>query len=165
MSLVVVHRPARMPPPGVPSGEVALAAPPAIPRDGPGSVGWMQYALPVVGSLASLLFMLTNPRPLYIMGGLIFAMSAVFSGVAMAVMQSRGQRQRVAAERRRYLDYLAEVRQQARDVAHRQHAAAAWSHPPPDALWTVVAGRSRLWERRPGEAALRCRAARGGRAA
>src|SRR5439155_9915935 len=130
MSLVVVHRPARMPPPGVPSGEVVLAAPPATSRDGPGGMGWMQYGLPVAGSLASLLFMLTNPRPLYIVGGLIFALSSVSTGVAMAVVQSRGQRQRVAAERLRYLNYLAEVRQQARGVARQQHAAAAWSHPP-----------------------------------
>jgi S-DNA-T family DNA segregation ATPase FtsK/SpoIIIE len=151
MSQVVVHRPARIPPPGVPAGDVVLAAPPGLARSDQGGMAWMQYALPVVGSLGSLLFVVSNPKPLYVVGGLFFALSAVASGVAMGVAQRRSLRVRTETDRERYLAYLAEVREQARETARRQHAAAAWSHPAPDALWALAAGRVRLWERRPGD--------------
>ncbi len=151
MSQVVVHRPARIPPPGVPAGDVMLASPPGIAKQDQGGMGWMQYALPVVGSLGSLLFVVSNPKPLFVVGGLFFALSAVASGVVMGVVQRRGQRVRVETERERYLAYLAEIREHARETARRQHVAASWCHPAPEALWALASGRVRLWERRPGD--------------
>ena len=77
MSQLVVRRPARIPPPGVPTAEVILATPPRTTRDGAGAMTRVQYLLPLVGGLGSLLFVVSNPRPLYIMGGLIFALGMV----------------------------------------------------------------------------------------
>jgi S-DNA-T family DNA segregation ATPase FtsK/SpoIIIE len=151
MTRVVVHRPARIPPPAVPADPLVLPPPPAAGREEAGGTPWAQYALPVVGSLGSLLFVVSNPRPLFIAGGLLFALSSVVSGVAMGLTQRRGQRRRVETARERYLAHLAEIRARARETARRQHAAAAWSHPAPDALWSLAGSRARLWERRPGD--------------
>src|SRR5205807_8701547 len=145
------HRPARIPPPALTGDPLVLVTPPGTDRDEAGAGQWMQYALPVVGSLGSLLFMISNPKPLFIVGGLFFALSSVASGVAMGITQRRGQRLRVETARERYLAYLAQVRERVRETARRQHVAAAWSHPPPEALWSLAGGRVRLWERRPGD--------------
>ena len=151
MSQVVVHRPARIPPPGVPGGGLELAPPPAVARDQPGGMAWMQYVLPVVGSLGSLLFVVSNPKPLFVVGGLVFAVSSIASGVATGAAQRRDRRLRVESDRERYLAYLAGVRDRAQETARLQHAAAGWCHPAPDALWSLARG-VRLWERRPQDA-------------
>lgn len=151
MSRVVVQRPARLHAPPVPAGEIMLDAPPGLAREEAGAAAWLQYLLPAIGSLGSLLFVVTNPKPLYILGGLLFAGGTVVAGVAMHFTQRRGRRVRTETDRQRYLDYLAGVRALARDTAQRQHQAMQWCHPAPEALWTVAVSRARLWERRPGD--------------
>jgi DNA segregation ATPase FtsK/SpoIIIE, S-DNA-T family len=164
MSRLVVQRPARLRPPSVPAGELVVDAPPARQEEESGASAWLQYLLPAAGSLGSLLFVVTNPKPLFIAGGVLFALGTVVAGVAMHLTQQVGQRRRTEAGRRRYLDHLAEVRARARDTARRQHDAMRWRHPPPEALWNVATSRSRVWERRPGDDDfLRLRAGTGSR--
>lgn len=50
--------------------------------------------------------------------------------------------------RREYLRYLDSVDLAAVQAADQQRHGLAWSHPPPQALWTL-AGGPRMWERRP----------------
>ena len=75
--------PARIPPPWTPSAPIALSPPPAVHRDDAGALAWMVYTLPALGSLGALVFIVVQPRPIYIAGGLLFAFSAVALGVLM----------------------------------------------------------------------------------
>ena len=131
-------------------------APPPLHRGEVGAANWVQYLLPALGSMGSLLFVVTNPKPLFIVGGVMFAAVAVVGGVATNMTQKRGQRRRVETDRQRYLDYLADIREQARKTARQQHETTRWSHPDPDALWTVAGARSRVWERRQDDADFLC---------
>lgn len=147
----VVHRPARIPPPWTPTAPITLTPPPVVQRDDPGALGWMQYTLPALGSLGALVFIIVQPRPIYIAGGLLFALSAVAVGVLMAVQQRNLQQLRNERARTRYRSYLAGVRDEVRSAAAAQRATMTWRHPPPDALWQLAAAPARLWERRPGD--------------
>ncbi|MDQ6920279.1 MAG: hypothetical protein M3170_01605, partial [Candidatus Dormibacteraeota bacterium] len=105
---VVVRRPARLPPPQVPQDEVLVTPPPRLDSAQAGVVGWLQYLVPVIGSLGAVLFVLVNPKPIYIISGLLFALGAVAMGVGMAVQQQLSTRRRTALARSRYQAYLAE---------------------------------------------------------
>ncbi|HYY78730.1 MAG TPA: type VII secretion protein EccCa [Actinomycetes bacterium] len=151
MSFRVIHRPARTPPPPVPSGEVAVARPPSPAAPPGGSAQWLQYVFPVMGSGGALLFALLNPKPLFVLSSGLFALGAVGMGAGMYVQQRSGRRGRTAADRRRYLGYLGRVRTRLRATARAQRAAAAWRHPDPAELWTLAGSPERVWERRPGD--------------
>jgi S-DNA-T family DNA segregation ATPase FtsK/SpoIIIE len=149
---VVVRRPARLPPPQVPDDEVLVASPPRLDSAQAGVVGWLQYLVPVIGSLGAVLFVVVNPKPIYIVSGVLLALAAVAMGVGMGAQQQLGARRRTALERGRYQAYLAELRRAARGVAEQQRAAAAWRHPAPGGLQPVVRSEVRRWERRPDDA-------------
>src|SRR2546428_4765804 len=146
---VLVRRPAPVPPPQVPQDEVLVTPPPRLDGTQAGVVGWLQYLVPVIGSLGAVLFVLVNPKPIYIISGLLFALGAVAMGAGMAVQQQLGTRRRKEIARSQYLAYLSDLRDRARAVADQQRAAAAWRHPPPDALWALARSEVRRWERRP----------------
>src|SRR5215216_7517859 len=151
MSYLVIHRPARLAPPPVPQGAVELAPPPTPAAPPPGAVSWLQYAFPVMGSGGALLFALMNPKPLFVLSSGLFALGSVGMGVGMYVQQRSGRRNRTADDRRRYLAYLARVRDRLRATAEAQRVAAAWRHPAPQDLWTIAVCPERVWERRPGD--------------
>jgi S-DNA-T family DNA segregation ATPase FtsK/SpoIIIE len=146
VSTTVLHRPARTPPPPAPTTPIEIAPPPPLP--GTGQSSWVQYALPAVGSLGALVFVLANPRPLFVLGGLLFASTAICVGVALAVTQRSAARNRRFADRVRYLEHLGQVREAARTAAAAQGRRDAWSHPHPAALWQLTDDPFRLWERR-----------------
>ncbi len=114
-------------------------------------VAWVQYLLPLVGSLGSLLFVAMNPQPLTIASGLLFALSSVAAGLGMGAIQRANQRRQAQAERDRYLDYLARARERVQEAARRQETALRWRHPDPTALWSLARLETRVWERRPGD--------------
>ena len=160
-----VRRVPRAGPQGPPAGELVVAAPPPKPVMQGGAASWLQFALPVLGGLGAMVFVLVNPKPLYIATGLLFAISAIGAGVAMAVQQRASFRRQARAARARYLQYLRELRQVVRGVAGQQRADAEWRHPAPAGLLAVAASRSRLWERRAADADfLELRAGTGERA-
>ena len=131
-----------------PETSVTLAPPPRLEAVPPGTASWLQYLLPVLGSLGGLIFVATNPKPLYLVSGLLFTGGSVGMGVGMAVQQRMGARRKARAARAKYLEYLDGVRRQVQDVAAAQQAASTWAHPPAGALLSFVKS-PRLWERRP----------------
>ena len=151
----VLHRPARTAPAPLPHAELVIVAPPMPQPDLGGGAGVVQYALPAVAALGSLIFVLANPRPLFIVGGVLFALSAVAGGVAMGLGQRSTSRQRRTRDRLRYLEHLDAVAGQAQEAAAAQQARAQWLHPSPRSLWEVVVGQDRLWERRRDDADAR----------
>ncbi|HXM54032.1 MAG TPA: FtsK/SpoIIIE domain-containing protein, partial [Candidatus Dormibacteraeota bacterium] len=157
-----VRRAPRTGPPAPAHGELAVASPPQQSQMQPGIAAWLQVALPVVGGLGALVFVLVNPKPVYIATGLLFAFTAVAAGVGMAIQQRASFRYQTRAARGRFLEYLGDVRAAIAGTAGRQRADAAWRDPDPDALLAVAVGRQRLWERRAGDADfLRVRAGQG----
>src|SRR5690349_5432767 len=134
-----VRRVPRAGPPAPRGVELAVAAPPSKPTMQAGAAAWLQFALPVLGGLGAMVFVLVNPKPLYIATGLLFAISAIGAGVAMGVQQRASFRRQTRAARVRYLQYLGEVRGLVRTVAGQQRADADWRHPAPAALIGVVA--------------------------
>ena len=111
----------------------------------------LQYAFPVVGSLGGLIFLITNPKPLMVVGGLTFALASVGMGVGMGVQQRGATRNRLRTLRERYLQYVADTRRAAREVAGRQRAASAFRNPGPDQLPAIARSDTRRWERRGGD--------------
>lgn len=105
--------------------------------------------LPMMSGFSGLMFMLYNPRPLYIIVGATMAMGSVGLSVAMFVQQRSMVSRTAALEREQYGEYLRRLARQAGMVAATQDAAARFCHPGLAGLWAVCRGRVRVWERRP----------------
>lgn len=150
-----VRRP-RIPPPRASGGEVALSAPPEIPRQIP--AGMLVKLMPlvmvvaVIGMIAMMAMMGRNllANPYMLMFPVMMLMSMV--GM-MAGYRTGGGGQRAAElneERKDYFRYLEQMRRDVRKTGQGQLAALLWSHPEPADLQSVVGGR-RMWERRPND--------------
>jgi S-DNA-T family DNA segregation ATPase FtsK/SpoIIIE len=153
MGTTAVRRAPRRPAPELPTGDVVVPAPPAIPE--PTGSRW-QYALQalpmLLGTLATawLFAGRSGDRTSLIIGGL-FGLSMV--GMLFTGWGGGGQPRRaeLMALRRDYLRQLAVLRRQVRATVTAQRTALSYRHPPPDQLW-CVAESYRLWERRPADA-------------
>lgn len=140
--------------PRSPGGEVTLQPPPEIPRAVPANL--FSKLMPVVmgvGMLGMVALMITSgsgiaTNPM----SLMFPMMMVFSMVGMYAGQGgKGQKAAEANEDRKdYLRYLDQVRKDVEETAGQQRAAVEWSHPEPGLIW-MLAGTTRMWERRPGD--------------
>ncbi|MEV6771356.1 type VII secretion protein EccCa [Nocardia sp. NPDC051030] len=154
MSTVRFQRRPRRETPRSPGGEVTLQPPPEIPRSIPANLfSKLMPLVMVVGMLGMVVLMFTagtgvatNPM------SLMFPMMMVFSMVGMYAGQGgKGQKASEADEDRKdYLRYLDQVRGDVEETATQQRAAVEWSHPEPGLIW-MLAGTSRMWERRPGD--------------
>ncbi|WP_440713344.1 type VII secretion protein EccCa [Gordonia sp. FQ] len=156
-STVAFVRRGRPAPPVPPGGELVLTGPPEVGRAVPQSM--LVRLLPVVMVVAVVgmvgLMVVTGGRgalsnPLFLM----FPLMMMMSMVGMLAGGGRGGPARAAElneERKDYLRYLGQTREQVRQTASAQRACALWSHPAPAALAAVLGG-TRMWERRPGDA-------------
>ncbi|TCC18631.1 type VII secretion protein EccCa [Kribbella sindirgiensis] len=149
MSTVIVSRPPRREGPALPSGDVTLEPPPALPQ--PASKQLSQYVMmvPMLAGGAAMALMYSTlgggGRMSYIVGGL-FGLSAL--GVAgMAFAGQGAPRREMARARRGYLRHLSQQRIRARRAVVQQRKALSYLHPDPTQLWTLVESY-RLWERR-----------------
>ncbi|GLY92654.1 type VII secretion protein EccCa [Actinoallomurus iriomotensis] len=148
MSRIAFHRPARMAPPPVPEDKVAIAAPPQLPPPS-GMSTMLTLLLPLLTSVSMAAYLISTGRQWMIALGVLFIVTSAGLSIGFR-MQMRGKsRQAREHQRERYLDYLAGIRRQAREVAQVQRFAAAWVHPSPERLWAIAVRRRRVWERRP----------------
>ena len=136
----------------MPEGPITMVAPPRLDATSAGASGWLQFLFPVVGSLGGMLFIVNNPKPLFVASGLMFMLASIGMGAGMAVQQRMGFRRRRLGARATYLEYLANLRTELTSTAAAQRAASAWRHPPPEALLALTRSAERLWERRPDDA-------------
>ena len=141
----VVRRATRLRPPDVPQGLVTVSAPPRVDASQAGAAGWLQYLFPVVGSLGGMLFIVNNPKPLFVASGLLFMLGSVGMGVGMAVQQRLTARRRTYAARATYLEYIAGLRSELLTTAAAQRASSAWRYPSPDELLALIRSSARLW--------------------
>ncbi|KQY62649.1 MULTISPECIES: type VII secretion protein EccCa [unclassified Nocardioides] len=145
----------RLDPPEVPTGKVALQAPPELePHEGAGNA--MMMAIPLLGSVGSILVLATmsgddgGGSKRLVAGGLF--LFATLGFIVLQIDRQRKQRQqKVGGSRTEYLRYLAGVREVARDAADKQRAALNWHHPDPSALPSIAEDRLRLWEHTPSD--------------
>ena len=151
MSTTPVKRAPRRPAPEAPAGSVVLQPPPELPRDG-GEGHWALNLLPMVAGLGSVVFFFVPGANalMMVIGALTFVSSLVFAAVT-AVRQRNGGKGKLADARRDYLRHLAQARAEVVAAARAQKAAARYANPEPDVLWSLVALRERLWERRPAD--------------
>ncbi|MFE6862730.1 type VII secretion protein EccCa [Nocardia sp. NPDC057668] len=154
MSTVRFQRRPRREVPRSPGGEVTLQAPPEIPRSIPANLFTKLMPLVmVVGMLGMVALMFTsgsgfasNPMSLMFPMMMVFSMAGMYAGQG-----GRGQKASEADEDRKdYLRYLDQVRRDVAETAAQQRAAIEWSHPEPGLVW-MLAGTTRMWERRPGD--------------
>ncbi|WP_329295694.1 type VII secretion protein EccCa [Streptomyces sp. NBC_01455] len=146
------HRPARTFPPAVPEQQIALAAPPQQAAQNQAQT-WLYMLLPLLSSVSMAAYMFTFGRPWMMMLGIGFVAVSVGIMVAVRTQTKNASRRTQFRQRDRYVEYLADVRRQARESAAAQRAVSAFLHPSPQRLWAIVAtGPRRVWERRPTDA-------------
>ncbi|MFI9261375.1 type VII secretion protein EccCa [Streptomyces sioyaensis] len=150
MATVTIKRPPRATPPDYPKGELQLKAPPALPEHKSESVVLILLPMMAMGSTAVYFFLPGSPPFMKIMGG-IMLISAAAMAVGQVVRARRGSSSGVRAARQEYLKYLARTREEARATVRAQRLSELRTFPEPAQLWAVIAERTRLWERRPGD--------------
>ena len=147
-------RAARLPAPPIDVGAVVVERPPELPKSTPASP--LMRLLPVAMVVATVGMMVlyfksdagVARNPAY----LFFPVMMLASALGSLAYGARGSgRAELDEARREYLRYLDEVDDAVARTADAQHRSSCWSHPAPDALWTLV-GTERMWERRPGDA-------------
>ncbi|SUA76709.1 Type VII secretion system protein EccCa1 [Nocardia otitidiscaviarum] len=148
-----VRRP-RIAPPRAPGGEMALTAPPEIPRAVPAplitKIMPVVMVVAVIGMLVIFATMgrsiLTNPMMM------MFPMMMIMSMAGMMMGQRSGNKSagELNEERKDYFRYLDQTRREVRRTAAKQLDTLVWSHPAPDHLLSII-GTRRMWERRPND--------------
>ncbi|MEV5151377.1 type VII secretion protein EccCa [Streptomyces werraensis] len=152
MTRTSFHRPARTFPTSVPEQQVSLAAPPQKAVQNQAQT-WLYMLLPLLSSISMAAYMVTFGRPWMIMLGIGFVIVSI--GVTVLVrMQTRNAGRRTQYRQHdRYVEYLGDIRNQARESAAAQRAVSAFVHPSPRRLWAIATtGPRRVWERRPADA-------------
>jgi len=137
----------------LPGGEIALLAPPELPKV-KNNLAQMLMVLPMLGGAAAMMFMFTGAGGggrgrgpmMWVVGGLM-GVSMVGMTLMSVGRPQMGKKSELNDERRNYLRYLGITRKQVRAAAEQQRQALFWRHPDPDVLWsTAMSGR--MWERR-----------------
>ncbi|GAB2870687.1 type VII secretion protein EccCa [Nocardioides pacificus] len=145
----------RLEEPELPTGQIVLQPPPQI-QEHEGASGVMMNAIPMLGSLGSIVLVASmgasgdnRGRSMIAAGMFLFA---TLGFVIVQIDRQRKQRtQQVVGSRSEYLRYLSGVRKVAREAADQQRRALTWHHPEPAALPALAEDRSRLWEHGPGD--------------
>lgn len=139
----------RLDEPEMPSGQIMLQPPPEI-QDSEGVSGVMMNAIPMLGSLGSIVLVATmggggNRTRSFLAAGMF--LFATLGFIIVQIDRQRKQRaQQVTGSRTEYLRYLATIRKVARNAADEQRHALNWHHPEPSALPALAEERTRLWE-------------------
>jgi DNA segregation ATPase FtsK/SpoIIIE, S-DNA-T family len=145
----------RLDEPEMPGGQIVLQPPPEI-QESEGASGVLMNAIPMLGSLGSIVLVATmgggaNKTRSFLAAGMF--LFATLGFIIVQIDRQRKQRaQQVTGSRTEYLRYLANIRKVARNAAEQQRRALTWHHPEPAALPALAEERTRLWEHGPGDA-------------
>lgn len=154
----IFHRPARIYPDRLPEDEIVFVAPPATPQAQQGATSWLQYVIPVVGSLGSIAFVFAyggsmagrSPVLTFLIPGVavLTAGLSIFGGVAMRRSQKKAFEKQVKTNRERYTTYVETQANRLDAIARAQRAVGTRLHPDLPDLAGFVARREYVWERR-----------------
>ncbi|WP_010541206.1 type VII secretion protein EccCa [Dietzia alimentaria] len=148
MGDVVFTRAEKLDAPPMPGGELALQAPPELPRPTPRPL--IQVILPlvmvvaVVGMVVMMMRTGMMRNPMFMMFPVMMAVSAL--GMLAGNLSGGNKTAETDELRKDYLRYLGQTRDLVRHTAEQQRAAALWRHPDPVELPALV-GTARMWER------------------
>ncbi len=149
--LIAAARPARQQLPTPADEDVSVATPPSRPEPQPIGTSVVQMLFPVLGSVGSLIFILANPKPITIVGGLVFMLGSVAMGATMFFTQRSAQQRGLRRHRAAYLSHLEAVRGRLRAAIRAQSDAERLRHPSPGQLPDLARNPARRFERRPGD--------------
>lgn len=152
MQGILLHRPARTFPDALPTQEIVIAAPPLVQPDPKTAASWLQWIIPLFGSLGSVIFYIASPfgrSPAMLIGVVAMMGISIMSGGLMRSQQRRGSKQKKSQDREKYLRYLAQQTSRLDGIAQRQRLASARLYPDLAELEQVVRERRYVWERRP----------------
>ncbi|HVU65820.1 MAG TPA: type VII secretion protein EccCa [Ktedonobacteraceae bacterium] len=153
MQKTTFYRPAREYPPILPTEEIVINAPPLLQPAQSGAMGWLQYALPAVGGLGSLVFVFAyHSNPLLIVAAGAMALCSLGSGLLMGIFQRRSNRRQLQQQRSSYLDYLTHLRKYLLLIAQKQRQVDERLFPSYEDLTRRALEGDYLWERRPTDA-------------
>jgi len=143
-------RGARVDEPEMPTGQIVLQPPPQI-QASEGAAGVMMNAIPMLGSLGSIVLVATmgsraGGGPLRFIAAGMFLFATLGFIVVQIDRQRKQRAQQVTGSRTEYLRYLSQVRKVARESADQQRRALTWHHPDPSSLPALAEERSRIWE-------------------
>ena len=136
------------------SGRLVLAAPPR-PEPREGLSGLLVMAIPMLGSLGSIVVVTTmngthaDGRQ-YVAAGM-FVLATVGFVVVQADRQRAQRRDRTGGSRAAYARHLSSARPTIREAAREQQRQLRRHHPDPAALPTWAAEGTRVWERGPAD--------------
>ena len=151
MSHTVFTRCRRTGPTRPPAVDLAVDAPPAVPRTVTGAAARLVPLVMAVASVGAVATMVVSgPAVGHTPMLVVFPVMMVASAVAAVASGGGRQRAELDADRRRYLNYLASLSRRLTEDAVAQRNWLLSTHPEPDALWTVV-GDARMWVRHRGE--------------
>ncbi|MGA8258347.1 MAG: type VII secretion protein EccCa [Nocardioides sp.] len=143
--------------PEMPGGQLVLQAPPQL-QPNEGAAGVAMNAIPMLGSLGSIVLVATLSTGSGVSSGRSFLTAGMFlfatlGFIVVQIDRQRKQRsQQVTGSRTEYLRYLAGVRSLARDAADKQRRALTWHHPEPTSLPALAEERTRVWEHQASDA-------------
>lgn len=144
-------RSAKQDAPEMPRGQIVLQPPPQL-QENEGAAGVLMNAIPMMGSLGSIVLVATMsstsgaPRGRSLLAAGMFLFATLGFIVVQIDRQRKQRAQQVSGSRTDYLRYLANVREVARNAADKQRRALTWHHPEPSALPSLAEERSRIWE-------------------
>ncbi|WP_244242460.1 type VII secretion protein EccCa [Nocardioides seonyuensis] len=145
----------RLDEPELPTGQIVLQPPPEI-QESEGASGVLMNAIPMLGSLGSIVLVATmgggaNRGRSFLAAGMF--LFATLGFIIVQIDRQRKQRaQQVTGSRTEYLRYLSNIRKVARQAGDQQRRALNWHHPDPSALPALAEERTRLWEHGPTDA-------------
>ncbi|MGH2517157.1 MAG: FtsK/SpoIIIE domain-containing protein, partial [Ktedonobacterales bacterium] len=153
---IIFHRQARIYPDRLPEDEIVLVAPPATPQAQQGASSWLQYVIPIFGSLGSVAFILANPgagrSPIltFLIPGIavLTAGLSILGGVLVRRSQKKAFARQIKNSRDKYTAYVETQANRLDAIARAQRAIGTRLHPDLPALAGFVARREYVWERR-----------------
>ncbi|BCJ35639.1 type VII secretion protein EccC [Actinocatenispora thailandica] len=152
MRTVTVKRPPRAAGPEAPEGQIELQEPPLMAEEAQLDFRSFAMIVPMGLSTGGLMVMfgmsMRSPLMYVIGGGMAFGM--LFMGLMQIGRSASDRKRKMHGERRDFLRYISQIRQQAREAANQQRQAVLWNNPQPDRLWSLAMS-DRLWERRPSQ--------------
>ncbi len=151
MATTQFRRQPRQSGPPLPSGEIQLQEPPALPDEAAGQLSNVMLYLPMVAGAAGMALFFTSSGSggggVHLLASGLMAVSMIGMAAGAFVRNGGSRKRELNSARRHFIRYLSQTREKMRTSIAEQREALLWLHPDPHHLLSRVRG-SRLWERR-----------------
>jgi S-DNA-T family DNA segregation ATPase FtsK/SpoIIIE len=134
--------------PDPPEGEILLQAPPVLAKGSSQGLTQLMFMLPMMLGMGAMSFFYIGKSggPMTYIFAALFGSTMIGTLVMTLTRGGMAKKAQINNERRDYQRYLAQLRQQVREVADLQRAALQAARPRPEDLWSVV-DKGKAWQR------------------